>query len=62
MLTPTLRKWRIFERTDFSPVGEQRRDQLAAYLSTFEGQVAKFEDQRDRLLAREARKAEAQVS
>ncbi|WP_328356985.1 acyl-ACP desaturase [Mycobacterium sp. NBC_00419] len=58
VLMPTLRKWRLFERTDFSPVGEQRRDELADYLATFQGQVQKFEEQRDRLLARKANKSQ----
>ncbi len=56
---PTLRKWRIFERTDFSAAGEQRREQLAGYLTELEGQVVKFEEQRDRLLARDAKRAKA---
>lgn len=54
VVMPVLRKWQIFDRTDFSPAGEQRREQLAAYLTELEGQVVKFEEQRDRLLAREA--------
>jgi acyl-[acyl-carrier-protein] desaturase len=62
VVEPNLRKWRIFERNDFSSVGEQRREQLAAYLTKLEGQVLKFEEQRDRLLAREAQKAELQAS
>jgi acyl-[acyl-carrier-protein] desaturase len=62
VVTPTLRKWRIFERDDFTSGGEQRREQLAAYLTKLESQVVKFEEQRDRLLAREARKKEPQAS
>ena len=62
VLTPTLRKWRIFEREDFSAAGEQRREQLADYLVTLEGQVRKFEEQRDRMLDREAKKRELQAS
>ena len=58
---PTLRKWQIFERTDFTSVGEQRREQLAEYLAKLEGQVLKFEEQRDRLLARAAQREEAQA-
>ncbi|TXI38355.1 MAG: acyl-ACP desaturase, partial [Mycobacterium sp.] len=58
VVSPTLRKWRIFERTDFSPVGEQRREQLADYLTKLEAQVLKFEEQRDRLLARAAARGE----
>ncbi|HPX35910.1 MAG TPA: acyl-ACP desaturase [Mycobacterium sp.] len=56
VVLPNLRKWQIFERNDFTSVGEQRRDQLADYLTKLDGQVSKFEEQRDRLLAREAAK------
>jgi len=62
VVTPVLRKWRIFERTDFSAVGERRREQLAAYMTDLEGQVLKFEEQRDRMLAREDQKRERQAS
>ncbi|MEI7544899.1 MAG: acyl-ACP desaturase [Mycobacteriaceae bacterium] len=62
VVTPVLRKWRIFERTDFSAVGERRREQLAAYMTDLEGQVLKFEEQRDRMLAREEQKRERQAS
>jgi len=62
VVTPVLRKWKIFERTDFSPAGEQRREQLAAYMTDLEAQVLKFEDQRDRMLAREEMKRERQAS
>ena len=57
VVLPILRKWQIFERTDFTAVGEQRREQLARYLVTLDAQVSKFEEQRDRMLAREAQKA-----
>ena len=62
VLTPTLRKWRIFEREDFSAAGEQRREQLADYLTDLTSQVLKFEEQRDRMLAREAKKQELRAS
>ncbi|MGV0812400.1 acyl-ACP desaturase [Mycolicibacterium boenickei] len=62
VVMPNLRKWRIFERDDFSPSGEARRDQLAAYLEDLQTKVLKFEEQRDRLLAREAAKREREAS
>ena len=62
VLTPVLRKWRIFDRTDFSAAGEQRREQLADYMADLGGQVLKFEEQRDRMLAREEMKRERQAS
>ncbi|MEO6792351.1 MAG: acyl-ACP desaturase [Mycobacterium sp.] len=58
VVRPTLRKWQIFERNDLSSVGEQRREQLATYLENLERQVIKFEEQRDRRFARDARKKE----
>ena len=58
---PSVKKWRIFERNDVSAVGEKRREQLAAYLEDLEKQVIKFEEQRDRMLAREAAKAEREA-
>jgi acyl-[acyl-carrier-protein] desaturase len=62
VVMPNLRKWRIFERNDFSAAGEARRDQLAAFLEDLQTKVVKFEEQRDRLLAREAAKRELAAS
>lgn len=62
VLMPVIRKWRIFERNDFTPAGERRRDQLAAYLANLESKVAKFEQQRDRMLAREAQRQSQSAS
>ncbi|GGG22919.1 putative acyl-[acyl-carrier protein] desaturase [Rhodococcoides trifolii] len=62
VVMPVLRKWNIFERTDFTAEGEQTRESLAAFIEKLEGQVLKFEEQRDRMLAREAAKREQQAS
>lgn len=61
VVRPTLRKWRIFERDDFSFQGEQRREQLATYLEGLEHQVIRFEEQRDRRLARAERNREVKA-
>ncbi|MGV9667600.1 acyl-ACP desaturase [Nocardia niigatensis] len=54
VLMPVLRHWNIFGRTDFGPRGEQAREQLAGYLENLEQvQIPRFEEQRDRALARE---------
>ena len=58
VVMPNVKKWRIFERNDVTARGEKRREQLAIYLADVEKQVVKFEEQRDRMLAREAAKAE----
>ncbi len=62
VVMPVLRKWKIFERNDFSARGEARRDQLAAFLEDLASKVVRFEEQRDRLLAREAARRELQPS
>ncbi|NNH71366.1 acyl-ACP desaturase [Nocardia uniformis] len=58
VLWPVLRTWKVFERTDFTARGEQSREELGEYLEKLERDVIRFEEQRDRLLAREAAKAE----
>jgi acyl-[acyl-carrier-protein] desaturase len=55
---PVLRKWRVFERDDFTGRGENKREELAAFLEDLEKQATKFEEMRDRSLAREAAKAQ----
>ncbi|MFD6221160.1 acyl-ACP desaturase [Nocardia asteroides] len=57
VLGPVLRTWRIFERTDFGVEGERARDELHAYLADLELKAARFEEQRDRALARAAERA-----
>ena len=59
---PVLRKWRIFEREDFTARGENTREELAVFLGDLERQATKFEEMRDRSLAREAKKLERQAS
>ncbi|WP_068272734.1 acyl-ACP desaturase [Aldersonia kunmingensis] len=59
---PVLRKWQIFERNDFTPRGEATRESLGNFLEKLEEDVVKFEEQRDRMLAREAKKREQQAS
>ncbi|RJO77713.1 acyl-ACP desaturase [Nocardia panacis] len=55
VLEPVLRKWNIFGRTDFGARGEQVREGLAAFLDDMrEVRIPRFEEQRDRALAREA--------
>ncbi|WP_341267868.1 acyl-ACP desaturase [Gordonia malaquae] len=62
VIQPVLRKWNVFERTDFGPKGEQTREELAAFLDQLDKDATRFEEMRDRALAREARKREQQAS
>ncbi|GAB3129534.1 acyl-ACP desaturase [Tsukamurella serpentis] len=58
VVMPVLRKWNVFEREDFGPEGEKTREELAAFLDELEAAAVKFEEMRDRSLAREAAKRE----
>ncbi|BAW04831.1 acyl-ACP desaturase [Nocardia seriolae] len=51
---PVVRKWNLLDRTDFGPRGEAARERLAAFLHKLEtADIPRFEEQRDRALARE---------
>ncbi|MGW4351916.1 acyl-ACP desaturase [Nocardia sp. NPDC004582] len=55
VLEPVMRQWNIFGREDFGPRGEQARERLAGFLENLaKNQIPRFEEQRDRALAREA--------
>ena len=58
VIQPVLRKWKVFEREDFTAEGEKTREELAAFLEQLEKDTIKFEEMRDRSLAREAAKRE----
>jgi acyl-[acyl-carrier-protein] desaturase len=62
VVMPVLRKWQIFERDDFGPEGERRRDELAVYIKEMNEEAAKFEESRARYLEREARKADREAA
>jgi acyl-[acyl-carrier-protein] desaturase len=54
VVMPVLRKWRVFERDDFGPVGDKARQELAAFLDEMDASASRFEDKRDALRARMA--------
>jgi acyl-[acyl-carrier-protein] desaturase len=56
VVLPVLRKWRIFERTDFTGEGERKRDELAAFVDRLDVEAVKFDESKARYLEREARK------
>jgi acyl-[acyl-carrier-protein] desaturase len=58
VVNPVLKTWRVFERDDFTARGQERREELGKFLAQLESDVVKFEEQRDRMLAREAAKRE----
>jgi acyl-[acyl-carrier-protein] desaturase len=61
VVSPILRKWNVFERTDLGPAGEQAREELAAFLTGLDAQATRFVESRERMRARTAAKGEASV-
>jgi acyl-[acyl-carrier-protein] desaturase len=58
VVMPVLKKWRIFERDDFTGEAARMRDDLGKLVEELEEASQKFEESKQRRLEREARKAE----
>jgi len=58
VVMPVLKKWRIFEREDFTGEAASMRDDLALLVEELEEACDKFEESKRRRLEREARNAE----
>ena len=48
VVAPMLRFWKVFERTDLGPEGEQAREELAEFLAGLDAQATKFVESRER--------------
>ncbi|OBJ70213.1 acyl-ACP desaturase [Mycobacterium sp. 1274756.6] len=55
VVLPVLKKWRIFEREDFTGEAARQRDDLALLVEELDEAASKFEEQKQRRLAREAK-------
>ncbi len=58
IVMPVLKKWRIFEREDFTGEGAKLRDELAKHVEELEDTCVKFEVAKERRLERERKVAE----
>lgn len=58
VIMPVLRKWRIFDRNDFGARGDAARDALAVVLADMDKNVNRFEERREALRARLAKRDE----
>lgn len=54
VVMPVLRAWKVFERTDFTGEAETLREQLDRFLVGLQSDAMRFEESRDRALARAA--------
>ena len=62
VVMPVLKKWRIFERDDFTGEAARMRDDLADLLKELEETCDRFEDAKARKLERDARLAEKRAA
>lgn len=54
VITPVLRFWKVFDRDDLGPAGEQAREELAAFVAALDTQASRFVEKRDRQRERAA--------
>jgi len=57
VVAPVLRFWKVFEMEGLDAEGEQARTELAAFMDELDVQAQKFEERRDRLQERLAKRA-----
>ena len=62
VVMPVLKKWRIFEREDFSGQAARERDDLAVLIKELEVACDKFEVSKQRQLEREARRGDLRLT
>ena len=62
VVMPVLKKWRIFEREDFTGEGARLRDELATLITELEETCVKFEEAKERKLDRDAKLAEKRAA
>ena len=46
VLSPVLRAWNVWDRTDFGAAGEAARERLATFMAALDAQATRFEDKR----------------
>jgi acyl-[acyl-carrier-protein] desaturase len=62
VVMPVLKKWRIFEREDFTGEANRLRDDLAVLIKELEVACDKFELSKQRQLEREARRGDLRIT
>ena len=59
VIMPVLKFWKVFDRTDVGPVGEQARTELAAFVADLDTRASRFVEKREAQRARAAQRREA---
>ncbi|MFP5369187.1 MAG: hypothetical protein ACLGI3_00320, partial [Actinomycetes bacterium] len=61
VVSPILRFWKVFDRSDLGPAGEQAREELAQFLVGLDAQATKFVESRERMRARIAARGQVPI-
>jgi len=61
VVSPILRTWKVFDRTDLGSEGERAREELAQFLAGLDAQATKFVESRERMRARIAARGEVPI-
>ena len=61
VISPILRQWKVWERDDLGPVGEQAREELATFLAALDAQATRFVESRDKQRERAAARATSEA-
>jgi acyl-[acyl-carrier-protein] desaturase len=59
VVQPILKYWNVFTRSDLGPAGEKAREELAEFLVGLDVQASRFIEQREKMRARQAARADA---
>ncbi|OMQ15882.1 acyl-ACP desaturase [Modestobacter sp. VKM Ac-2676] len=62
VISPVLRAWKVFERTNLGPVGEQAREELAQFMVGLDAQATRFVESRERVRARQQARQDTQLT
>lgn len=62
VIMPVLRHWKVFEREDLGPEGEQARDELSSFVDELDAQATRFVDRRAETRARQAAATDEDLS
>jgi acyl-[acyl-carrier-protein] desaturase len=57
VLSPVLRAWKAFDRSDLGPDGERAREELAEFMAALDTQASRFVEKREQTRARVAARA-----
>src|SRR3978361_1631145 len=57
VVSPILKFWKVFDRSDLGAEGEQARTELAEFMTTLDAQSTRFVEQREKMRARQAARA-----